>query len=103
MLWSGIPDLPGWVFSIPVALILLVCAGLLTRFASITCAITQCATIVFVASTQPVHGVIAAMASIALSLLGPGAYSLDAWLFGRRIVELPRPARRSHEIDYPNE
>jgi len=27
----------------------------------------------------------------ALTFLGPGAYSLDARLFGRRIVELPKP------------
>ena len=29
--------------------------------------------------------------TIALILLGPGAYSLDARIFGRRIVELPKP------------
>ena len=30
-----------------------------------------------------------ALASISLSLLGPGAYSLDARLFGRRVLVLP--------------
>ncbi|MFC5742149.1 hypothetical protein [Dyella tabacisoli] len=29
--------------------------------------------------------------AIALIFLGPGAYSLDARLFGRRTIELPRP------------
>lgn len=30
-----------------------------------------------------------ALAGLALSLLGPGAYSLDAHLFGRRVLRLP--------------
>jgi uncharacterized membrane protein YphA (DoxX/SURF4 family) len=27
--------------------------------------------------------------AMALALLGPGAYSVDSWRFGRRLVELP--------------
>ncbi len=30
-----------------------------------------------------------ALAALALSLLGPGAYSMDAHLFGRRVLRLP--------------
>ena len=103
VLWTDLPYIPSWALSIPLALILLLLAGFLTRFASITCAVAQCAAIVFIASMQPAHWVIAVMLSIALFLLGPGAYSFDAWLFGRRIVELPRPVRRANEVDYPNE
>jgi uncharacterized membrane protein YphA (DoxX/SURF4 family) len=33
--------------------------------------------------------------SAAISLLGPGAFSLDAWLFGRREIIIPNPPRRS--------
>ncbi len=32
-----------------------------------------------------------------LLLLGPGAYSLDAWLFGRRVVDLARTPRHPKE------
>ena len=102
-LWARMPDIPSWTFSFPLALILLVSAGFLTRLASITCAIAQCTAIVFAASMQPAQGTIAVMLSTALFLLGPGAYSADAWLFGRRIVELPRPPRRASDVDYPNE
>jgi hypothetical protein len=28
--------------------------------------------------------------AIALALLGPGAHSIDAWLFGRREIIIPR-------------
>jgi uncharacterized membrane protein YphA (DoxX/SURF4 family) len=34
--------------------------------------------------------------SAALALLGPGAYSIDARLFGRRVVVVP--PRKNHEI-----
>lgn len=32
----------------------------------------------------------AALAAVALALLGPGAYSIDAWLYGRRVLRFPR-------------
>lgn len=35
-----------------------------------------------------------AVIGASLVLLGPGAWSVDAWLFGRRRVELPETSRR---------
>jgi hypothetical protein len=35
--------------------------------------------------------VVLALDAMALALLGPGAYSVDSWRFGRRLVELPPP------------
>jgi len=35
--------------------------------------------------------VILSLDAMALALLGPGAYSVDSWRFGRRLVELPPP------------
>jgi hypothetical protein len=32
----------------------------------------------------------AMLAAASLSLLGPGAYSIDAWLYGRRVLRFPR-------------
>lgn len=37
---------------------------------------------------------------LALGMLGPGAYSVDAMLFGRRVLELPA-SRRGHDDDKP--
>jgi uncharacterized membrane protein YphA (DoxX/SURF4 family) len=35
--------------------------------------------------------VVLSLDAMALALLGPGAYSVDSWRFGRRLVELPPP------------
>ena len=40
-------------------------------------------------------GVLAVAMAISLALLGPGAYSIDARLFGRREITIPRLAQRS--------
>ena len=42
-----------------------------------------------VASTADV--VVVALDALALALLGPGAYSIDSYRFGRRVVVLPPP------------
>jgi hypothetical protein len=36
------------------------------------------------------YSVGSALAAASLALLGPGAYSVDAWLYGRRELRLPR-------------
>lgn len=33
--------------------------------------------------------VLTGLCAVALALLGPGAYSIDAWMFGRRELRLP--------------
>jgi hypothetical protein len=38
-----------------------------------------------------VWAAVVSLDAIALALVGPGAYSLDAYFFGRRVVVLPRP------------
>jgi putative oxidoreductase len=37
------------------------------------------------------QAIIVSLDSLALALLGPGAYSIDCYLFGRRVVVLPPP------------
>ncbi len=59
---------------------------------------------VFVACLDPgLQGWPAAGLLISLLLLGPGAYSVDATLFGRRVVELPATPRRQRRFRPPHD
>jgi hypothetical protein len=76
------------------ALVLLaacLCAGFLTPIVAILALSVQ----VLVWSSLSVDGAgmtaIALLDALALALLGPGAYSIDAYRFGRRVVVLPPP------------
>lgn len=42
---------------------------------------------------QPIVPVLVAVVALAIVLLGPGAWSLDAWLFGRREIIIPPDSR----------
>src|SRR3974390_1302904 len=40
-------------------------------------------------TTGAIVNLAAILNAVALALLGPGAYSVDAWLYGRRVVVVP--------------
>ena len=65
------------------------CAGVLTRaiagLSVVTCAVA------FAASASLETTVAPGLAAVALALTGPGAFSVDARLFGRRTITLPNP------------
>ena len=63
--------------------------GLFTRFAAALCA--ALVMLFFVEHHDSVMRVIIvlhAANAVALALLGPGAYSIDSFLFGRRVIQL---------------
>jgi hypothetical protein len=77
--------LPRWVDPGVFALALLIVGGLLTPVAAALGAIVEAVSVVCagdfgVAALAPVA------AAAALALIGPGGYSIDAWIFGRRVV-----------------
>jgi hypothetical protein len=66
--------------------------GFLTPISAVVACVSGIAELVI--SPQSDHStLVLIVASIlnaaALALLGPGAYSLDAWLFGRRVMVIP--------------
>jgi hypothetical protein len=71
------------------ALALMLCVGALTPICCLFALIVQVAAIVHSEGLGATDAVIHAGVAACLVLLGPGAYSVDARLFGRRII-LPR-------------
>ena len=70
----------------------LLVGGLWTPVVGTLTATLELATAFWHPSDVWIHGLVASLA-VALALLGPGAWSADAWLFGWRRIEIPE--RRS--------
>ena len=75
------------------ALILLsaiLCAGFLTPVVAVLAAAVHLVAALSLGMGHEGATVVAIVDALALALLGPGAYSIDARRFGRRLVKLPR-------------
>jgi hypothetical protein len=90
---------PTLVFGGLVLLALALCLGFATPLASLLGCVFQVAGL-FLVDRSDLHLALSIVNSAALVLLGPGAYSIDARLFGRRVIVLPpvdtdrKPRRR---------
>ena len=71
--------------------------GFLTPFLCVIGAVLVMAHVIINPQASSVLGVIAIANAIALALLGPGAYSLDSKLFGRRVT-IVRPRNRVNQL-----
>lgn len=82
-------SLPGWAVGLTVILLAAIFAGFLTPLAALL-AIAFHLTLGSTSSTEGAGLIImAVLNATALAMLGPGAYSIDARRFGRRVVVLP--------------
>src|ERR1700743_3037118 len=66
----------------------LLVGGFLTPIVSVVCAIPQVVMLVAGAANIVPAAVVWPFDTLLLALLGPGAYSIDARLFGRRVIVL---------------
>jgi hypothetical protein len=82
-------ELAAWLLACFLLLAITLIAGFLTPILALLAAAVQ-----FIgpwAATMSTSGllVVSILNAVALALLGPGAYSIDAARFGRRVVDLP--------------
>jgi uncharacterized membrane protein YphA (DoxX/SURF4 family) len=80
--WSLVTSVPMFLLFVVPALLL--CLGLITPYCAVFCVLVRVILLVAVGSTDAFHVATSGLMSGALALLGPGAYSGDAVLFGRR-------------------
>ncbi|MBB5060898.1 putative membrane protein YphA (DoxX/SURF4 family) [Granulicella aggregans] len=73
----------GAVFVLPAALL---CAGLLTPYVASLGLLILAGVLVLSPNSDAFHLSCAILTCVVLALLGPGAYSFDARLFGRRVL-----------------
>jgi uncharacterized membrane protein YphA (DoxX/SURF4 family) len=67
------------------------CAGFLTPIVAILAMLFHVLAWSSLGSDGAGMTAIALLDAVALAMLGPGAYSIDAYRFGRRVVVLPPP------------
>ena len=78
-----------WFLLAPGALGLALCLGFLTPVVCVLSVLLQVTTFLTAGGAIEAVHVCAVLNSVALAMLGPGGYSLDARLFGRRHVVFP--------------
>ena len=83
--------LPAWAQAAAVLLLLALCVGYLTPIVAGLVLIFHGLVWYEFGVTSGTVAAIICLDALALGLLGPGAYSVDAWHFGRRVVVLPPP------------
>lgn len=78
-----------WVAVVSFVAASAVVAGLLTPVLALICGALKVYALIGTAQGIAPLIVLALLLSLAVAMLGPGAYSLDAKMFGRRVVLLP--------------
>ena len=79
----------GWMPLCFVVPALFLCMGFLTPYCSTFSCLVQLAALLITGGQNSFHIVVSLINSGAVAMLGPGAYSLDAHIFGRRLLNVP--------------
>jgi putative oxidoreductase len=80
------PSLPGLIFFALAVQSLLLCLGFMTPVVSIIACVFELTGLFIAGHTDGRFIALSGLNAAAVTLLGPGAYSLDARLFGRREI-----------------
>lgn len=77
-----------WAFLLIAAPAGALCLGLLTPYCASLCCVIELR-VLWTTREDGFHLIIALASSAVVAVVGPGAYSLDARMFGRRLLRLP--------------
>jgi hypothetical protein len=84
------PAASSWVFAVLVLIAACLYQGFMTPYcAAISCVVESILFALTGASNRFQLGM-SLLTSVSVALLGPGAYSIDALIFGRKLITLPR-------------
>jgi uncharacterized membrane protein YphA (DoxX/SURF4 family) len=64
-------------------------AGFLTPYCASFCSLEELIALWMTGGHNEFHLILASLTSVVLAILGPGAYSVDARIFGRRLLTVP--------------
>lgn len=82
-------DLPGWTQITAIAIAGALSVGYLTPVVAIASLVAEGLIWSHLGAGDAAHVTLLALDAFALAMLGPGAYSVDSYFFGRRVVKLP--------------
>jgi uncharacterized membrane protein YphA (DoxX/SURF4 family) len=83
-----------WALVLSAGIAISLCIGVFTPYSSIFIIIVELWAAYCTSGRDSFHLAVSILNSGILALLGPGAYSIDARVFGRRLIRLP-PRKRS--------
>jgi uncharacterized membrane protein YphA (DoxX/SURF4 family) len=79
-----------WVLLIFVIPALLLVIGFLTPYAATVTCLVQLGVVILTGGQHNFHLLLSIPNGLVVALIGPGAYSIDAHIFGRRLLTVPR-------------
>jgi uncharacterized membrane protein YphA (DoxX/SURF4 family) len=89
-------ELPGWALIALAVLSATLSVGFLTPMVAVLALVVRLVSLISVSAGSEEAICMTILSALALAMLGPGAYSIDAFRFGRRVVVLP-----PHDPDFP--
>jgi len=77
-----------WELTLVAVIVMSLCLGIYTPLSSTICALVEIGHLLTLRGGDALHLFVSILITCSLAVLGPGAFSIDAKLFGRRLIAL---------------